>query len=164
MRRSRFVVALALAPAAAACAGASVARDGRTVVLEVVDGDTIVLDVAGREERARLIGIDTPEVHVEAGEQPECYGPEASAFTTALLPPGTAVRLERDRVGRDDYGRLLVYVYRASDGQLVNEAIVAAGFATPLSIAPNDALARRFVAAATAAEAAGLGLWSACAR
>jgi micrococcal nuclease len=135
------------------------------VVVEVIDGDTIVVDVGGREEHVRLIGIDTPEVYVDAGE-PECYGPEASAFTKSLLPPGTAVRLERDVVGRDDYGRLLAYVYVAdgsADEQLVNETIVAGGFATPLSIAPNVAFAQRFAAAARTAEATGLGLWDACA-
>lgn len=164
MRRLRLVVGLGLAPAAGACGcdAAPTARDGHAVVVEVVDGDTVVVDVAGRQEHARLLGIDTPEVYVDAGERPECYGPEASAFTKELLPAGTPVRLERDVVGRDDYGRLLVYVYRAADGQMVNEAIVAGGFATPLSIAPNGAHAARFVAAARAAEAAGLGLWGAC--
>jgi micrococcal nuclease len=145
----------------AACAPGAAANDGRATVVDVVDGDTVVLDIGGREEHVRLIGIDTPEVHVDDGEQPECYGPEASAFTAQLLPPGTAVVVTRDVVGRDDYGRLLAYV-TLLDGTLVNEAIVAGGYATPLSIAPNTALARRFVAAATAAEAAGLGLWGAC--
>ena len=73
------------------------------------------------------------------------------------------MRLERDAVGRDDYGRLLAYVFRRDDDVLVNELIVAGGFARPLTIAPNDAYSRRFVAAATAAEAADLGLWQACA-
>ena len=156
MRRA-FAVVLLLA----ACAPGALARDGRATVVDVIDGDTVVLDIGGRAEHVRLIGIDTPEVHVDAGAQPECYGPEASAFTAQLLPPGIAVLVERDVVGRDDYGRLLAYV-SLPDGTLVNEAIVAAGYATPLSIAPNTALARRFVDAATAAEAAGLGLWGAC--
>jgi len=58
---------------------------------------------------------------------------------------------------------LLAYAYRRADGLFVNEAIVAGGYARPLTITPNDAYAHRFVAAATAAEAAGLGLWAACA-
>jgi micrococcal nuclease len=127
----------------------------------VVDGDTVEIVLGGRHERVRLIGVDTPEVFVERGP-PDCYGPEASAFTKRLLPPGTAVRLERDVVGRDDYGRLLAYVYLAADGRMVNEAIVDGGFARPLTIAPNTAFAARFVAGATAAEAAGVGLWGAC--
>jgi len=131
------------------------------VVEAVVDGDTIDVRIGGREERVRLIGIDTPETYVADGP-PECYGPEASAFTATLLPVGSAVRLERDVVGRDDYGRLLAYVYRVDDGSLVNEAIAREGYARPLTIEPNEAFAARFVAAAVAAEAAGLGLWGAC--
>ena len=69
------------------------------------------------------------------------------------------MRLERDIVGRDDYGRLLAYVYRRDDDVLINELVVAGGYARPLTIAPNDAYRRRFVAAASAAEAADLGLW-----
>src|SRR3989337_884130 len=81
----------------------------------VVDGDTIDVVVDGREERVRLIGIDTPEVpHESDGARPaqpgECFGTEAQAFTATLLPLGTPVRLERDVVGRDDYGRVLAYV------------------------------------------------------
>lgn len=137
------------------------------VVTHVVDGDTIDVTVDGSHERVRLIGIDTPEIaHAGSPERPgnpaECYGPEAAAFTAGLLPAGTAVRLERDVVGRDDYGRVLAYVYRASDGLFVNLDIVRAGFAQPLSISPNTTHRDTFVAAARAADAAGAGLWSAC--
>ena len=52
------------------------------------------------------------------------------------------MRLERDVVGRDDYGRLLAYVYIAADGRFVNLALVEQGFATPLSIVPNTTYAR----------------------
>ncbi len=132
----------------------------------VVDGDTVDVAVGRRHERVRLIGIDTPEVYVDTGT-PECYGPEASAFTKHLLAPGTKVRLERDVVGRDDYGRLLAYLYVQSGGGggevMVNEELVRRGLATPLSIAPNVTYAARFAADARAAEAAGLGLWEACA-
>ena len=48
------------------------------------------------------------------------------------------------------------------DDLFVNEAIIGGGYARPLSIGPNAAYADRFVAAATAAEAADLGLWGAC--
>jgi micrococcal nuclease len=72
----------------------------------VVDGDTIDVTVDGREERVRLIGIDTPEIphddDVRPAQPGECFGTEAQEFTAALLPVGTPVRLERDVVGRDD--------------------------------------------------------------
>jgi micrococcal nuclease len=134
---------------------------GVGVVEFVVDGDTIDIDIGGRDERVRLIGINTPETHVDDGP-PECFGPEAADNTRRLLPAGTEVRLTRDVVGRDDYGRLLAYVYRRSDDLFVNETIVAGGFARPLTIAPNDRYSTQFVAAATSAEASGLGLWGAC--
>jgi Staphylococcal nuclease homologue len=54
------------------------------------------------------------------------------------------------------------FVYRRNDDSMINELIIASGYARPLTIAPNDAHRERFVAAANAAETAGLGLWSAC--
>ena len=168
-RAFAFAVTLVLAAAAFVVVAIPAIR-GRThhelprdvgVVEFVVDGDTIDIDIDGTAERVRLIGIDTPETHTDTGV-PECFGPEAFANTRSLLPVGTQVRLVRDVVGRDDYDRLLAYVFRREDDLFVNEAIIAAGYARPLSIAPNTAHGDRFVAAATAAEAGDLGLWGAC--
>lgn len=131
-------------------------------VEEIVDGDTIDVRVAGRTERVRLTGIDTPELAHEPGEVAECFATEASEFVVELLPIGTAVRLERDVVGRDDYGRLLAYVFRSEDGVFVNREIVRHGYALPLSIPPNDTFAEVVVDAARAAQREGTGLWSAC--
>lgn len=149
---------LLLAAAASLLAGCHRGTSGATVDY-VVDGDTIDVRVGGHVERVRLIGIDTPEI--AHGDTPgECFGPEATEFTAGLLPEGTAVRLERDVVGRDDYGRLLAYVYV---GDLhVNVEIVRAGYATPLSIPPNDTFALVIADAAHTAKTDGLGLWSAC--
>jgi micrococcal nuclease len=131
------------------------------VVELVIDGDTIDVTIDGDDERVRLIGIDTPETK-QPDTPVECFGPEATAFTQSLLAPGTAVRLERDIVGRDDYGRILAYVYRASDGIFVNYEIVRHGYATPLKFPPNVAHAERFVEAARAAERDDAGLWTRC--
>jgi endonuclease YncB( thermonuclease family) len=152
----RRLVALLALVACSHAAGPSVAT-----IDHVVDGDTVEVVIGGRHERVRLIGVDTPEVYVERGP-PDCYGPEASAFTKQLLPPGTVVRLVRDVVGRDDYGRLLAYVYLEPGGEMVNAALIDGGYAQPLTIAPNSTFASTFVAGARAAEAAGLGLWGAC--
>jgi micrococcal nuclease len=132
------------------------------VVVRAIDGDTVDIRIGGREERVRLIGIDTPELHTDTGAV-ECMAGDARVFTASELPTGVEVRLERDIVGRDDYGRLLAYVYRRADDVLINELIVARGYARPLTIAPNDAYRSTFVAAALAAKAADLGLWAACA-
>jgi micrococcal nuclease len=137
------------------------------VVDRIVDGDTIDVVVEGRKERVRLIGIDTPEIaHPASGDRPgnaaECFGDEAMRYTERLLEPGAPVRLERDVVARDDYGRLLAYVHRADDGIFVNYEIVRQGYAQPLTITPNDRFAPLFVEAAQLAESDDAGLWEAC--
>jgi micrococcal nuclease len=141
--------------------------DGAAVVVAIVDGDTIDVTVGGREERVRLIGIDTPEIeHPAFGDRPanatECFGDEAEGYTGALLTAGSGVRLERDVVARDDYGRLLAYVYRSTDDAFVNYEIVRHGFAQPLTIAPNTKFADLFVEAARSAERDDVGLWASC--
>jgi micrococcal nuclease len=157
----RCALVLAL-PLLVGCARApAAAPTDRGVVVAVIDGDTVDVDLGGRVERIRLLGIDTPE-SVDPDRPVECHGPEASAFTHSLLPDGTAVRLERDEEARDRYGRLLAYVFRVDDGVFVNEAILAAGEAEILSIAPNHAYAGHLAATADAARAAGLGLWGGC--
>ena len=137
------------------------ATDGRANVTRVIDGDTIVVHIGGRDENVRLIGIDTPETH-KPGTAVECFGPEASAHVAELIPPGTKVRLERDREPRDVYGRLLAYVYRQSDDLFVDLAMVKDGFAGPLAIAPNTAHRVEIDGAAAAARASKLGLWLSC--
>lgn len=133
------------------------------LVVVVIDGDTLVVRLRHGEERVRLIGVDTPET-VDPARAPECFGAEASARTTELLPPGTEIRLERDVEGRDRYGRLLAYVFRTSDGLLINRVLLEEGLGEPLHIAPNTAYRADLAAAGADARAQGRGLWSACAR
>jgi len=164
MRRSWWVVA-AVALACASCGGGSSQASpptGQAVVKRVVDGDTIVVHVGGRDERVRLIGIDTPET-VDPRKPVQCFGKEASAHTKELLPPGTAVRLERDVEPRDRYDRLLAYVYRTSDGLFVNLELARDGYAQQLTIPPNVAYVDQIRSAVAEARRAGRGLWSSCA-
>ncbi len=135
--------------------------EANAIVDYVIDGDTIDVIIDGTDERIRLIGIDTPETK-KPNTPIECFGPEATAFTQQLLPIGTRVRIERDTVGRDDYGRLLGYVYRADDGVFVNYEVLRQGYGQPLSIGPNTTFERLFVDAARAAEVDHVGIWAAC--
>ena len=64
--------------------------------------------------KARIIGVDTPEVYGGA----ECYGREASAFARRVLDGGR-VRYTVGREDRDRYGRLLVYLW-LPDGRSFN--------------------------------------------
>jgi len=130
-------------------------------MVRVVDGDTVIVHVSGRDERIRLIGIDTPE-SVKPNTPVQCFAIEASARTKALLPAGTVVRLERDAELRDRYKRLLAYVYRQPDGLFVNLVLAREGFALPYTFPPNVAHADDFVAAASEARQAHRGLWSRC--
>jgi micrococcal nuclease len=142
---------------------ALVANGSASAQLErVIDGDTIVADVDGREERVRLIGIDTPET-VKPNTPVQCFGPQAHELNARLLgTAGAALTLRFDRELRDRYGRLLAYVYRAQDGLFVNARLIDAGAARTLEIAPNTAHATQLSDLQHAARAAGRGLWSAC--
>lgn len=150
--RSRHPTSLFDTPSAAA----------RAEVQQVIDGDTIIATLdGGRKENVRLIGIDTPEK--PGGRLPaECFGAEATAFTSVLLPPGTPVLLTGGAETRDVYDRLLAYVHRAADGLFVNMALAREGYADALSIAPNTDYTAHFAAATEAARAEYLGLWAAC--
>jgi len=132
-------------------------------VRRVIDGDTIVVAMAGRTETIRLIGVNTPETH-HPTKPVECFGPEAAAHTTMLLPAGTDVWVERDVESRDRYGRLLGYVHRSSDGLFVNLDLVAGGWAMSYPFPPNTTFEARFAEAANTARTASLGLWDRCSR
>ena len=130
-------------------------------IVKVVDGDTVDIDIKGDIERVRLIGVNTPETK-HPTKPIECFGPEASAYLTQLLPKGTHVRIERDVEARDRYGRMLLYLYLGSNDLFINLDLVARGYGTPMSIEPNTFHRNDFVRAAAQAEAANVGLWKAC--
>jgi micrococcal nuclease len=127
-------------------------------VIRVVDGDTVHAQIDGVDTTIRLIGVDTPET-VAPGQPIECYGPQASRFTTAQLD-GQDVELEFDQDLIDPYERTLAYVWL--DGKLFNETLVARGFAEAKDYPPNTKYQERLDAAETRASADGRGLWGAC--
>jgi len=129
-------------------------------VTRVVDGDTIHVRLAGRDETVRYIGMDTPE-SVKPNTPVQCFAKKASAANTAMVA-GRDVRLTYDAERRDRYGRLLAYVYRARDGVLINAELVRDGYAQTLTIRPNVRFAQRLAGLQNEAQKAGRGLWSAC--
>jgi micrococcal nuclease len=130
----------------------------RVFVTRVVDGDTVEVQIGGREEDVRYIGVDTPET-VKPEEPVQCFGPEASDFNHRLVEQQW-VRLVFDEERRDVYGRLLAYVYL--EDRFVNAELVRRGLARTLTIPPNDRYAKRFKRLQIAAARAGRGLWGAC--
>lgn len=166
MAEPRLLQALAVVVLLTACASAPNFPAGANgEVVGHVDGDTldVLFSVEGRAvvERIRLIGIDTPETK-KPGTPIECYGPEASRRLAELLPVGAFVDVVRDVETRDDYDRLLAYVYRAEDRTFVNELLVREGFARTLFIPPNTGLEDEIRRAERRARTERRGLWSAC--
>lgn len=155
------VLATACHSGSAPTATSPTALDANATVVRIIDGDTIDVSVGKHRERVRLIGIDTPETK-KPNTPVQCFGPEATKFTSGLLPIGSRLHLERDVVARDDYGRLLAYIYLVSDGTFVNLRIIRQGYARPLTIPPNDAHTSEFVEAARVAQADNIGLWARC--
>ncbi len=125
-----------------------------------VDGDTIVVNMNGKDETIRMIGVDTPETH-RPNTPVQCYGPAASAYTKNLI--GTQkVRLEADPTNqnRDRYGRLLRYIY-LPDGRLVEAELIKNGYGfayTSFPFTKKDEFTRLQDDAKTAT----VGLWSNC--
>jgi endonuclease YncB( thermonuclease family) len=126
-------------------------------VVEIVDGDTIDVEIEGRRERVRYIGINTPETkHPTRGV--ELYGPEAAEANKRLVA-GQMVQLELDVERRDRYGRLLAYVYVGE--VMVNAELVRQGFAQVATFPPNVKYQALFLRLQREAREAGRGLWGA---
>ena len=125
-------------------------------VTRVVDGDTIVVDYNGVSEKVRLIGVDAPEsVNPNASKNTEA-GKLASQFTTAYLT-GKQVSLEFDVSTRDQYGRLLAYVW--CDGIMFNEYLISQGYAQVATYPPDVKYVDLFTAAQESARENNRGLW-----
>jgi micrococcal nuclease len=134
------------------------------VVDRVVDGDTIRIlgPGSGRADgsvRVRLLQVDAPELdHPQRGR--ECGAGSATAMVEDLLPPGSIVWLAADREDRDRFDRLLRYAW-SEDGVDVQAALVEAGLAEVLVIAPNDRFARGLRPLEAAARERDAGVWGA---
>jgi endonuclease YncB( thermonuclease family) len=97
----------------------------QALVTSVIDGDTVELE-DGR--RVRYLGIDTPELE-------EYCAVEATARNIELVE-GKIVELQIGKRDKDEYGRLLRYVY--VDGIFVNAELVAQGYATAYIFNPDE--------------------------
>lgn len=182
VRRRRLLLALVLGAALAlgGCAefvaefeeAASTQAPDDVTVTNVVDGDTIdVRFPDGSEDRVRLVGVDTPEVHVavDPGQYEgipnttaarECLrrvGHDASNFTRERVG-GASIELAYDPLTdrRGGYDRLLAYVHYGNES--LNYDLVASGHA---SVYDTEFTERdRYETAAADARSDGRGLWA----
>lgn len=129
-------------------------------VVEFIDGDTIAVDMNGRTEKIRFIGVDTPETH-DPRKAVQCFGLAAADFTKKVIG-NQNVRLQSDPLStnRDRYARLLRYVY-LPDGTLVNEEIIKQGYGFAYLSFPFTK-AEQFRLSETAARQQSRGLWNSC--
>ncbi len=119
-------------------------------VVEIIDGDTIDVEVAGETYRLRYIGIDAPE--------PQQPGGSEAKEANRLLVDGQVVQLEKDVSDTDEYGRLLRYVYVGDI--FVNGRLVELGYARAVSYPPDVGYDGLFGELQSQAQAAGIGVWA----
>lgn len=132
---------------------------GFAYVTNVADGDTIRVDYQGESYSVRLIGVDTPET-VDPRKKVECFGKEASEFTTQMLLYQSVI-LEQDPTQNDvdRYGRLLRYV-KLKNGTHVNYELIKQGFAHEYTYEIPYQYQKEFQEAEAMARKSALGLWN----
>jgi len=142
----------------------------KTTVTRIIDGDVIQIIYGGVEKRVRLIGIDAPESRIDRKALKDAnmseddidaiveMGAKAKAYVNSLIKRGVFITIEFDVKEIDRYGRLLCYVY-LSNGKMLNEEIVKAGYANVKAIPPNVKYKDRFLNAFKYAKEAERGLW-----
>ena len=129
-------------------------------VVNVVDGDTIDVDIPDRrfrQTRIRLWGVGTPEVAgSRSGEMH--WGAQASRFASRTLLHKN-VRLELiEHDTRDKYERLLAFVYVESSGAHFNELLLSGGHAYA-DMRFSHPYRQRFRELETEARSRRVGLW-----
>ncbi len=127
-------------------------------VIAVIDGDTLRVQLNGKRESVRLIGVDTPEARRNTKLMNDVYrskqdvnsvlrlGAQATDYVNGLVRRGDGVVLEYDTRRKDPYRRILAYVY-LKNGTMLNEQLIKGGHATPMAIPPNTRYADRFAQA-----------------
>jgi len=125
------------------------------VVVDIVDGDTIKVEIDGLIYPLRYIGIDSPERGLP-------HADEATAADQRLVS-GATVLLESDVSDTDRFDRLLRYVWLAqgSGWLLVNRELVRLGEAVSAAYPPDTKYQALFDAAQVEALAAAVGIWTA---
>jgi micrococcal nuclease len=138
-----------LPPASMLCIWQTNPRQVATVV-DVVDGDTIKVDLDGETYKVRYIGMDTPEK-----DRP--FYEEATAKNAEMVD-GQTVLLVKDVSETDKYDRLLRYVF--VDDTFVNFELVNQGYAAAASFPPDVSCDGMFRAAESDARSHEKGLWA----
>jgi endonuclease YncB( thermonuclease family) len=147
-----LVLAFAVAPV-----GAQVLEPGgEGRVVEVIDGDTVVLEDG---EEVRLVGMMAPKLSLGRAHVPtEPLAEEAKAALEDLVL-GRVVTLSFGGERRDRHGRTLAHLHDEA-GRWIQGAMIEAGLGRVYSFPDNRALVAEMLALETRAREAGRGLWA----
>lgn len=128
-------------------------------VVSISDGDTISVNINGKDEKLRIIGINTPET-VDPRREVQCFGKEASNKAKEILT-GASVRLESDssQNDRDKYGRLLRFVF-LEDGTDFGKTMIKSGYAYKYTYGTPHKYENEYKSAEEFAKENKNGLWS----
>ena len=142
-------------PGAPTSTGAVITTTGSSAgvaadLLEVLDGDSLLVSLDGVEEEVRLLGINAPE-------RGECFDSRSREAATALLEK-TPLFLEL-LPERDQFDRLLAYAW--AGGALVNYELLEGGYA--IAVQNDHPRLAEFLEADQRAFSSGVGLWAAAA-
>lgn len=117
----------------------------RAKLVRVVDGDTLLVRLSsGEEERVRLIGINAPESVAPDESRNTVEGEEASAYMKSLVGPEDELWLVSDVSDRDQYERLLRYVWLEVPDDPFNQDEVASKMLNGIMVAQGHAEAKNY--------------------
>ncbi|CCQ74910.1 thermonuclease family protein [Magnetospira sp. QH-2] len=142
-------------------AGAADLRDGGTaLVVEVVDGDTVILDrKLQNSNEVRLVGIQAPKLPL--GRKNFKTWPLADIAKDVLetLTLGRRVRLIHGGQEMDRHGRLLAHLYRVEDDMWLQGEMLARGLARVYSFPDNRSLVNDMLVLERRARQAEAQIW-----
>jgi micrococcal nuclease len=121
----------------------------RATLTSVFDGDSIEVEIEGRTEEVRLIGVNAPE-----GD--ECFGERARNALIGYLDGEDIDLVGGSDSDTDQYGRLLRYVYVG--GENINARMLAEGNAVTLQ--GNHPSNEAFVEIGGLAAETATGMWA----
>ena len=103
-------------------------------VIAVIDGDTIDVEIdlgfdISIKKRVRLAGIDTPESRTTNKEE-KVLGLEVKELLKKKLKAASNIVIRTEKPDSSEkYGRVLGWLYLDGDGESVNHALIAGGYA-----------------------------------
>lgn len=132
------------------------ARGAAATVVEVIDGDTVVLDTGGE---VRLVGIQAPKLPLGRPNFKEWPLAREAKAELEKLVLGRRVTLSHGGARGDRHGRILAHLH-TEDGTWAQGEMLGRGLARVYTFPDNRAAANEMLGRETAAREAKLGIWT----